>query len=90
MNFFGLFRKPASAPVARERLQILLAHERTLTGRPDLIALLHDEIVTAISRHVTLDPDAIKVTTNRGKTLSTLKVDIEIPHLGKISAVAAE
>jgi cell division topological specificity factor len=80
MSFLGLFRpRKASAPVARERLQVLLAHERTACGRPDLLAVIHEEILAAISRHVNLDAEHIKVATRRGKTLSTLKVDIEIP-----------
>jgi cell division topological specificity factor len=80
MSFLGLFRpRKASAPVARERLQVLLAHERTQCGRTDLLAVLHEEILAAISRHVKLDAEHVKVSTRRGKTLSTLKVDIEIP-----------
>ncbi len=79
MSLFRLFRPQASAPVARERLQVLLAHERTFCGRPDLVAKLQEEILEAISKHVSLDAEHIKVTTVRGKTISTLKVDIEIP-----------
>ena len=45
--------RPASAPVARERLQILLAHERGLRGQPDLLGLLRAEILAVVSRHVT-------------------------------------
>ena len=47
----------ASAPVARERLQILLAHERGLRGQPDLLELLRTEILAVVSRHVTFDPE---------------------------------
>jgi len=81
MNLFRLFKPSGSAPVARERLQVLLAHERNGTGGGDrdLIALLREEIIAAISKHVELEEDHIKVTSNRGKTISTLKVDIEIP-----------
>ena len=44
---------PAPATVARERLQILLAHERGLLGQqPDLLSKLREEILAAVSRHV--------------------------------------
>ncbi len=53
--------RTASAPVARERLQILLAHERSLRGQPDLLELLREEILAVVSRHVVLDPDKVVV-----------------------------
>jgi len=70
----------ASAPIARERLQILLAHERSMRGEPDLLVLLRDEILDVVSRHVRLDPDRVIVKLDRGDTVSTLEVDIELPN----------
>jgi len=40
MNVFNLFRRRGSAPVARERLQILLSYERAARGQSDLLAIL--------------------------------------------------
>ena len=54
-----------SASVARERLQILLAHERTARGGPNLISILI-EILAAISRHVAEEPDKVQVKVDRG------------------------
>jgi cell division topological specificity factor len=71
--------RDATAPVARERLQILLAHERGLRGQPDLLAILREEILAVVSKHVTLDPDKVVVRMERGETVSTLEVDIEVP-----------
>jgi cell division topological specificity factor len=42
MSMFRLFRRPGSAPVARERLQILLAHERGVRGQSDLLTILRE------------------------------------------------
>jgi cell division topological specificity factor len=70
---------PPTAPIARERLQILLAHERGARGQPDLLMQLRDEILAAVSRHVTLDPDKVIVKMERGKHVSKLEVDIELP-----------
>jgi cell division topological specificity factor len=75
-----LSRRKASAPVARERLQILLAHERGMRGQSDLLAILREEILAVVSKHVTLDPDKVIVRMDRGEEVSTLEVDIEVPN----------
>ena len=72
--------RTASAPVARERLQILLSHERGLRGQPDLLELLRAEILAVVSRHVAIDPEKVVVRMDRGKHVSTLEVDIEVPN----------
>jgi cell division topological specificity factor len=89
----GLLRlfsgRTASAPVARERLQILLAHERGLRGQPDLLGVLREEILAAVARHITLDPDKVIVKMDRGQHVSTLEVDIEVPNGFERSLAAA-
>ena len=72
--------RTASAPVARERLQILLAHERGSRGQSDLLGLLRAEILAVFSRHIVLDPDKVVVKMERGNTVSMLEVDIEVPN----------
>ena len=79
MNLFSWFSR-GSAPIARERLQILLAHERNERDHPDLLGVLREEILTLISRHVAFDPDKVQIKMDRGKSVSTLAVDIEIPN----------
>jgi cell division topological specificity factor len=79
MNILRLFRSNASsAPVARERLQILLEYERRQHGKPDLAAILRDEILAVVSRHVSVDKVQVKLDRHDG--VATLAVDIEIPH----------
>ena len=83
MNLMSLFKRPSTstAPVARERLQILLAHERASSrGQSDLLGLLREEILAVISRHVSFEPDKVQIKMDRGKSVSTLEVDIEIPN----------
>ena len=81
MNLLRLFRgRNASAGVARERLQILLAHERGLRGQPDLLATLREEILAVVSKHIQLDPEKVTVRLDRGPVVSTLEVDIEVPN----------
>jgi cell division topological specificity factor len=79
MNLFNWFSR-GSAPIARERLQILLAHERNERDHPDLLGVLREEILALISRHVSFDPDKVQIKMDRGKSVSTLAVDIEIPN----------
>ena len=90
MSMLRLFagRPAATAPIARERLQILLAHERSLRGQPDLLLQLREEILAVVARHVVLDPDKVIVRMDRGENVSTLEVDIELP-LGAEKAFAA-
>jgi cell division topological specificity factor len=85
MNLFNLFLRRGSAPVARERLQILLAHEREARDQPDLLGILREEILEVISRHVAFEPDKVQIKMDRGKSFSTLAVDIEIPNGRRIS-----
>ncbi len=86
MTLFGFIRRRASAPVARERLQILLEYERSMVSQVDLIGLLRQEILAVVSRHVTVDPDRVQVSVDRGDDVSTLAVDIEIPNRPRLRA----
>jgi cell division topological specificity factor len=79
MSLLSFFTRRSSAPVARERLQLLLAHERAVVGgRTDLVALLREEILAVIAKHVTIERDKVQVKMDRGESISTLEVDIEI------------
>jgi cell division topological specificity factor len=80
MSLVNFFQKRPSATVARDRLQILLAHERALSGRPDLVAVLEKEILAVIARHIPIDGDKVVVRLDRGAQVSTLEIDIEMPE----------
>jgi cell division topological specificity factor len=79
MNLFNLFRKQPTAPIARDRLQILLSHERTIAGGSDLVAILREEILAVVKKHVQVDSEKVQVKMDRGESVSMLEVDIEIP-----------
>jgi cell division topological specificity factor len=76
LDFFG--RRRSTAPVARERLQVLLAHERAFGGA-DLAAVLKQEILEVIARHIPIDRDRVMVKLDRGDQVSTLEIDVEMP-----------
>jgi len=73
-------RKQNSAETAKERLQILLAHERLDGGSsPDYLPLLQKEILEVVRRHIQLDKEAVDVRLERGKDMSSLEINIELP-----------
>ena len=78
-NWFNRRYRSGSAPVARDRLKVLLEHEGRRSIKSDLLGLLRGEIVAVICRHVTVEPENVQVKMNRGATVSTLAIDIEIP-----------
>lgn len=86
MILFDFFKRRATAPVARERLQLLLAYERQSRNMPDLVALLREEIMAVITKHVQVDPDQVKIAMDRGERMSTLEIDIQIPNAKALAA----
>ena len=78
MSLFDIFKRRGSAPVARERLQVLLAYERTSRNKPDLVLMLQEEIMAVIARHVQIDQDDVHVSIDRGNNVSTLEIDIQL------------
>ena len=91
MNLWGFMSRRGSAPVARERLQIVLAHERVASGQSDLIAVLQREILSVVEKHITVDRDKIQIKLERGEAVSMLEIDIEMPLVaGKPAPARAE
>ncbi len=84
MSFFAflLGEKKKTASVAKERLQIILAHERSGRGaaRPDYLPALQKELMAVISKYVSIKPEDIKVVLERQDNLEVLQVKIELPE----------
>jgi cell division topological specificity factor MinE len=79
MNLFNFFKRGgSSAPVARDRLQILLAYERKGEGPSELLFTLREEILAVVGRHVEINPDRVTVQMDRGDKVSILEVEIEV------------
>ena len=79
---FLLGEKKKSAAVAKERLQIILAHERSgrNPGQPDYLPALQRELVAVISKYVKINADDLKVHFERQDDLEVLEVKIELPE----------
>jgi cell division topological specificity factor len=78
---FLLGEKKKTAAVAKERLQIILAHERTgrHAGQPDYLPALQRDLVAVIGKYIQIDPQDIKVDLQRQDNLEVLEVKIELP-----------
>ena len=83
MSFFSflLGEKKKTASVAKERLQIILAHERSgrNPGVPDYLPALQRDLIAVISKYVQINPEDIKVQLDREDNLEVLEVKIELP-----------
>lgn len=76
---FGDKKKTAS--VAKERLQIILAHERSgRANQPDYLPALQRDLVAVLSKYVKINPQDIKVNLERQDNLEVLEVKIELPE----------
>lgn len=84
MSFFSflLGEKKKTASVAKERLQIILAHERSgrNTAEPDYLPDLQRDLIAVISKYININPEDIKVQLDREDNLEVLEVKIELPE----------
>lgn len=81
MRLFDYFRAQhkTSAAVAKERLQILIAHERAQRDSPSYLPSLQREILEVIRRYVAVDPDAVKVRVGREDNCEVLELNVTLP-----------
>ena len=78
---FLLGEKKKTASIAKERLQIILAHERSGRRRePDYLPALQRDLIAVISKYVQIDPKDIIVNLERQDDLEVLEVKIELPE----------
>ena len=78
--FDYLFRRqPKTAAVARERLRIVLAHERAHRDGPDFLPALQREILKVVERYLPIEPDAVRVHLERHANYARLELNITLP-----------
>ncbi len=79
MNFLDRLFGPrqASSAVAKERLQLVLVHDRVKLP-PELIETLKSEIIAVISKHVQIDEQHMEIELTSGKGYQKLRADIPI------------
>jgi cell division topological specificity factor len=75
--------KPKSAALAKERLQIILAHENPRFGAPTYLPQLKQELLAVIVKYVAIDPEQIKMHVDRHDDYDLLELNIVLPEGGK-------
>ena len=79
LSFFRRPRQANSADAAKDRLQILLSHERSDRSSPDCLPLLQRDILEVVRRYMGVGGDSVDIKLERGDDLSTLEINIELP-----------
>ncbi|MBP2294096.1 cell division topological specificity factor MinE [Azospirillum rugosum] len=81
MSIFSFFRSAPrpSAVQAKERLQIVMAHERAGRSGPDYLPMLQQELLAVIAKYIDIDQNKVEVKLDRGGDCSTLELNIELP-----------
>jgi cell division topological specificity factor len=76
LDFF-FARRPPSAGIAKERLQIVLAHERAGRDAPEFLPALQRDLLAVIGKYVEIKEDLVRVNLGRHNAASTLEINIE-------------
>lgn len=82
MSIFNFFRKntpPTTASIAKERLQIIVQHQRGNQDTTDFMPKLQKELIEVISRYVNIDPSQVVVALERNDQRSVLELNITMP-----------
>lgn len=95
MSWLDYFRQnqrkpePDSASQAKERLSLILSHERIGRTREDFLPRLQQDVVAVVARYVAIDPGKVNVALDRGGGGSTLAIEIELPIARPAQAATA-
>ena len=78
----SIFAKRAgeTATVAKERLHLVLAHERASREAPDFLLNLQRDLLRVVSKYVAIGDDALKVAVDRRGATSVLEINVELDH----------
>jgi len=79
LEFLRRAQPRSSAQTAKDRLQIILAHERQDRAQPDYLPLLQKEILGVIRKYVEVANDKVQMRLQRDERMSTLEIEIELP-----------
>ena len=74
------YRPQTTAQVAKERLQIIIAHERGSQEKPDYLASLQQDLIDVIAKYVSIDKNAVKVDLERKDGCSILELNVTLPY----------
>ena len=80
MGIFNFLFSPNrnSAAIAKERLKIVLAHERASNSAPDFLPKLQKELIDVVARYVAISDQMIRVNVGKSGETSVLEINIEL------------
>ncbi|MEX1080503.1 MAG: cell division topological specificity factor MinE [Halofilum sp. (in: g-proteobacteria)] len=79
LDYFRSQRNKRSAGLAKERLQILVAHERAARDGLDYLPALQDELLAVIQKYVEVDRDAVHIDLDREGDCEVLELNVTLP-----------
>lgn len=81
MGMFDFLKpKKNTASIAKDRLRIIVAQERTSRGAPDYLPLLQRELLEVIRKYVSIDVDAVKVDLVKDGDHDVLDISVALPE----------
>ena len=91
MGIFSFFRsrsEDASAKVAKDRLQVLIAHERTGRNGPDYLPMLKKDILAVIKKYVSVGEEQVSVQLDTQDDCDVLELNITLPDADEAKPAA--
>ena len=82
-------RNTSTASVARERLRIIVAQERSQRGAPDFLPLLRRELLEVIRKYVNVEQDAVDIHVERDGEQDVLELSVALPDKATVAAIAS-
>jgi cell division topological specificity factor len=79
LDYFRRDNSAQSASVARERLQIVVAHQRGERDQPDFLPEMQKEIIAVIQKYVSIDEDQVSVQMDSVDNCSVLELNVTLP-----------
>lgn len=83
--FDFLLVKKQTASVAKDRLRIIVAHERVTRGGPEYLPMLQRELLEVIRKYVNVDADAVKVDLLNEGDDKVLDISVALPENGAVA-----
>lgn len=81
MSFIDYFstKKGNTAELAKERLQIIVAHERNQRNKPDYLPQMQRDILEVIRKYIDIDLDQVDVQLDNNGSCSVLELNVTLP-----------
>ncbi|WP_432452809.1 MULTISPECIES: cell division topological specificity factor MinE [unclassified Agarivorans] len=81
LDYFRTSKQSKTAQTAKERLQIIVAHERGQRSGPDYLPAMKQDIIEVIKKYVAIESDQVQVSLdNKSDDISVLELNITLPE----------